>query len=359
MCLYPVRILNKRFLPNRKNGYQPPICHDERLRYVMCECGKCFECRKKKAREWRIRMSEELKENPSAIFFTGTLADERIEKLCKKYNIKKTDYNQIATKEVRLFLERIRRFNGGKSIKHWIVTERGHTNTRRIHIHGIFYHHDKKKLSQLLKNEWIAGYSYQGNYVNEKTINYISKYMTKTDLDNPTFRGIVLASPGLGREYINRLDGRKKYIPRTETQQTDECYRFRNGAKSALPKYYKYKIFSEEERELLWIEKQESGEKYVMGEKIICKTAEEEDKYYSPLVVYYRNMCQKLHGDNPEQWRIQKMIYRKIQENRRDEKLKKLREKEYRAECRMRKKLDEDLYQFQQIYNSESIGGRT
>lgn len=48
MCLYPKRILNRRFMPNRKNGYNPPICTDERLRYINVECGKCYECKKKK-----------------------------------------------------------------------------------------------------------------------------------------------------------------------------------------------------------------------------------------------------------------------------------------------------------------------
>ena len=71
MCLYTKRILNRRYLPTKKNGYVPPICTDERLRYIDIECGECFECKKKKARQWRIRMSEEMRNNPSAIFFTG------------------------------------------------------------------------------------------------------------------------------------------------------------------------------------------------------------------------------------------------------------------------------------------------
>ena len=83
-------------------------------------------------------MAEQLKETPTAVFFTGTFTDERIEKISKKYGIEKENANEIATKETRLFLERIRRVLG-KSIKHWIVTEKGHTNTRRIHIHGIFF----------------------------------------------------------------------------------------------------------------------------------------------------------------------------------------------------------------------------
>ena len=115
-------------MPSKKNGYRPPVCPDERLRYINIECGECYECKKKRAREWKIRMSEEMRHSPSAIFFTGTFTDERIKQLCEKYDINKENVNEIATKEVRLFLERIRQTNREKkSVKHWIVTEKGPT----------------------------------------------------------------------------------------------------------------------------------------------------------------------------------------------------------------------------------------
>ena len=69
MCYFTKKVLNKRFLPNRKNRWNPPVCTDERFRYVEVECGHCFECRKKKRREWRIRNYEQLKETPHAVFF--------------------------------------------------------------------------------------------------------------------------------------------------------------------------------------------------------------------------------------------------------------------------------------------------
>ena len=53
-------------------------------------------------------MSEEMRNNPSAIFFTGTFTDKKIEQLSRKYGIDKENVNEIATTEVRLFLERIR-----------------------------------------------------------------------------------------------------------------------------------------------------------------------------------------------------------------------------------------------------------
>ena len=48
MCYFPIKIKNKRLVPTKKNGYEPPVCTDERFRYIEVECGYCFECRKKK-----------------------------------------------------------------------------------------------------------------------------------------------------------------------------------------------------------------------------------------------------------------------------------------------------------------------
>ena len=64
MCYFPVKIKNKRFVPTKKNGYEPPVCTDERLRYIEVECGYCFECRKKKRNAWRVRNFEQLSETP-------------------------------------------------------------------------------------------------------------------------------------------------------------------------------------------------------------------------------------------------------------------------------------------------------
>ena len=126
-----------------------------------------------------------------------------------------------------------------KSMKHWCVTEKGHTNTRRIHLHGIFYAPNgmtQFKLINILRNNWIDGYCYNGKYCNEKTINYVSKYMTKRDEDNPEYTGKVLCSPGLGAGYIKRIGKRHDW----KGEETKEDYYTRQGTLIALPKYYKY-----------------------------------------------------------------------------------------------------------------------
>ena len=61
-----------------------------------------------------------------------------------------------------------------------------------------------------------------------------------------------------------------------------------------LPKYYKEKLFTEDEREKLWIEKQEEGFRFVMGEKILVKT-EEEEEAFNQLVMYYRGRNINVH----------------------------------------------------------------
>ena len=41
------------------------------------------------------------------------------------------------------------------------MTEKGHTNTRRIHLHGLFYAREgqtKWQLTKLLYENWIDGY---------------------------------------------------------------------------------------------------------------------------------------------------------------------------------------------------------
>ena len=136
MCLYPKLIVNRKYLPNKKNGGIPPKCPDERLRYVTAACGKCYECRKQKARGWLVRMEEELRHNPNAIFITLTISDESFEYIMNKYQIETNE--ECCKKMVRLFLERIRK-ETKKSIKHWFITEMGHQNTERYHLHGIMW----------------------------------------------------------------------------------------------------------------------------------------------------------------------------------------------------------------------------
>ena len=97
-----------------------------------------------KKREWQIRLLEDIKEYKNGKFVTLTFNEEWLEKLEKEVKKEidiindKIEENLVATYAVRHFLERWR-FKYKKSVRHWLVTELGHENTERIHLHGIIY----------------------------------------------------------------------------------------------------------------------------------------------------------------------------------------------------------------------------
>ena len=265
--------------------------------YVTAACGDCYECRKQKQRQWVVRMMEELKANPNAYFLTLTITDENYKKLKKDYNLKSE--NDIATKAIRLCMERIRK-KTGKSVRHWFITELGHEKTERLHLHGIVWgiEADKK-----VCEKWNYGITFTGFWVNEQTVNYITKYMLKVDEKHPKFRGKVLCSAGIGAKYVTSEDGKRHKYKQGET---NESYRTRNGQKLNLPIYYRNKIFTEEEREKLLLEKINKGIVYVMGQKIKI----EDYRHYMGVLLAERHRCEQIYHDNPKDWDDRKYLNR-------------------------------------------------
>ena len=74
--------------------------------------------------------------------------------------------------------------------------------------------------------------------MNERTINYIVKYVTKRDESNPEFNGKIFTSKKIGINYINKNTLRRH---RYQDRFTEETYRTNSGIKIALPTYYKQK----------------------------------------------------------------------------------------------------------------------
>ncbi|AXH74403.1 MAG: replication initiator protein [Microviridae sp.] len=282
MCLYPKIILNRKYLANKKNGGQVPPMPDERVKYVPIGCQNCIECRKQKAREWQIRLLEDIKTHTNGKFITLTFNNESIKELNNEIEILEGYHrdNQIATLAMRRFLERWRK-EYKKSIRHWMVTELGSNGTENIHLHGIVWTDiDLKEVERI----WKYGYVWKGkeekgkiiNYVNEKTVGYITKYVHKMDVKHLTYKSIILTSPGIGHNYTNTHDSKKNYFNHKETIET---YRTRTGHKISLPIYWRNKIFSDHQREQLWLNRLDKQERWVRGERVdVSKGMNEYDK---------------------------------------------------------------------------------
>lgn len=112
-----------------------------------------------------------------------------LSKACKSYKA-----NDVATIAVKRFRERWRKAYG-TSIKHWLIPEIGTNNTRRVHLHGILWTNaDIEVIGKL----WKYGNIKEGQPIGQKGISYITKYITKTNKDFPTYRPKILTSPGIG-----------------------------------------------------------------------------------------------------------------------------------------------------------------
>ncbi len=273
MCLYTRLIKNRKYQPNKKNGGQvPPLPllkngqPDKRVLAVPIGCGKCIECTKKKARDWQVRLTEDIKHYKHIQFVTLTFSDKSILALSKEIDQELYGYkrdNAIAILAVRRFLENWRSKHG-KSVRHWFVTELGGHGTENIHLHGLIY---TDKINDI-KEKWKYGYIWisgeNKGFVTDQTINYMVKYIHKVDMKHKHYKPRVLNSDAIGKGYIERDGHRNKY----NGTKTEERYKNNQGYNFGLPIYYRNKIYSEEEREKLWLQKLDKQIMYVGKIKI-------------------------------------------------------------------------------------------
>lgn len=294
MCLYPKIIENRKYKANKKNGGIIPAITDKRVLYVPVGCGKCMECKKQKSRQWQVRLQEDIRINKNAQFVTLTFNNESIQKLSKEIQGLEgyERENEIAKLAVKRFRERWRK-KYGKSIRHWLVTELGHQGTENIHLHGLLWTNEIKEIEK----KWQYGYIWTGEYVNEKTINYITKYINKTDQLHKEYNSITLTSAGIGNNYINRHDST---LNKYQKEKTKETYTTRQGIKINLPIYYRNKIYTEEEREKLWLEKLDKQIRWINGKKIDISKGDEE---YYKILYEERKLNKRLgYGSNEINW---------------------------------------------------------
>lgn len=308
MCLYPKIIQNRKYIANKKNKGIIPQMKDKRVQYVPVACGNCMECRKRKTREWQVRLQEEIRENKKGIFITLTFSEEALKELSE--GVKLDGYNldnEIARKAVRRFLERWRK-KYKKSVRHWLVTELGKNNTERLHLHGIIF---TEETGETISKIWKYGIITIGKrkynkekkmsdatlgYISDKSINYIVKYIHKTDEKHKEYKPKILCSQGIGKGYKNRKDAENNKYKGTKTKET---YTTRTGVKLALPIYYRNAIYTEEQREKLWIQKLDENIRWVDGRQV---AADDERGYYK-LLEQARKKNKKLgYGDNTINW---------------------------------------------------------
>lgn len=223
--------------------------------------------------QWSFRLAEELRHSLSASFITLTYNDLKIPKT-------KAGINQLDKKDFQKFIKRLRKKINVK-IRYYAVGEYG-TKTNRPHYHAIIFNggiHLNKDIQTCWQDREKIPY---GNVhcgdVNGASIHYITKYhvnyTSKKDWIlpiNPEF-SVMSKNPGIGHQYVTRAG--------EWNRKNKNLYVVNNGFKQALPRYYKEKVFTPIQRQLLSLEAlHEADTAYISEVKRLHK-----QKYQNPTL---------------------------------------------------------------------------
>lgn len=230
-CIRPIDIRNK------KNPH---------LGVLTVPCGKCAACLTNKRTEWTFRLQQELKVASTAKFITITY-DEN--------TIPHTSYGEqeLNKKDIQLFIKSIRneqkRCNNQSQIRYYMVGEYG-TETDRPHYHILLFNADASfydltpKLTTKLTETWKKGHLDIGTCT-LASIHYVTKYViTKNEKEHGNRQkpfSLMSRRPAIGQNY---LKANKKYHKDNLRFYVNSP----NGTKQGLPRYYKDKIFTDEEK---------------------------------------------------------------------------------------------------------------
>lgn len=235
-----------------------------------------------------MRISEDIKTVKGGRVVLLTFKTESLRELAKKGG-KLKGYeldNEICRVAVKLFRERWRK-KYKRSIRHFLITELGHGKTEHVHMHGIVWEDERYKTDGkfLDEVERIWGYGFVGkgkydyrtgttiNYVDDRTANYFTKYITKKDEQHKEYKQIILTSAGIGAGF---LKSKRAEDNKFKGKKTIQQYYRTEGKVLAMPEYFRRKMYTDEEREKLagWYLDEEIT--YIEGKRIELRNGDKE-----------------------------------------------------------------------------------
>lgn len=253
-------------------------------RVIPVPCGKCVNCRKNRANQWHFRLRQEEKRSDKAIFVTLTYDTDQVP--ITKNGFMSLDKTEHLTKWLKILRKwHYTKYDKDHRIKYWLCGEYG-GKTNRPHYHAIMFNVDKESIPET----WKYGDIHVGN-VAGASIMYTLKYMVKDgkipmhhrDDRVPEFSRM---SKNLGLNYIED----KKNV-KWHKQDINRNYVVdKGGIKIPLPRYYRERIYTEEERlrqkHKIIKQQQENEEKLLRDFKRKYGEDIDIDKYY--LRQHYR-----------------------------------------------------------------------
>lgn len=211
-------------------------------------CGKCYLCSQRKIAEWSFRLMQEDKVSTSAHFVTLTYGTKYVP-------ISRAGFLTLNKKHLQNFFKRLRHNTGNTNIKYYAVGEYG-TDNFRPHYHALIFNLESEFD---VSNAWTAdkrsteipealGQCHFGT-VTGASVGYTLKYISKrgriplhrNDDRVPEF---ALQSKRLGSSYIDEASIKWHFSDLTNRMHIP----IEGGKKISMPRYFKDKIYSKEQR---------------------------------------------------------------------------------------------------------------
>lgn len=206
-----------------------------RINKIPVPCGKCPPCKLRRINDWVFRLKQEDKISTSSCFITLTYDTTKVP-------ISNNGFMSLKKRDWQLFMKRLRKLCPDDTLKYYACGEYG-SKTKRPHYHAILFNCSDLNL---IDKAWGLGSTHLGTATGD-SMAYCLKYINKQAIipehsRDDRAKEFNVQSKNLGQSYLS-----KSVVNFHRSHPTD--LRVQNNAhKIAMPKYYRYKIFDEDER---------------------------------------------------------------------------------------------------------------
>ncbi|QCS37351.1 replication initiation protein [Tortoise microvirus 90] len=209
-----------------------------KTKFIPVPCGKCPECCMRRSNNWQFRLLQQEKASSSASFVTLTYNTDHVP-------MSKRGFMTLCKTDFQDFMKRLRYYHPkGAKLRYYAVGEYG-SKTFRPHFHAIIFDLDREQLPKA----WTLGDIHIGD-VSGASVAYTTKYMHKGKMipvhsNDDRIPEFSLMSKKLGANYLT-----PQMVAYHQADLTRNYVTLEGGVKVAMPRYYREKIYSEEQRNL-------------------------------------------------------------------------------------------------------------
>lgn len=207
---------------------------------VPVPCGKCPKCKGRRTSGWSFRLIKEEESSSSSYFVTLTYDTDNVP-------ITPKGWMTLNKKHVQLFFKKLRRRNPFNKLVYYVCGEYG-SQKKRPHYHVILFNVEHVKTIQ---DSWSYG-SVDVGTVTGASVGYTLKYISKPSKiplhkNDDRLKEFSLMSKGIGKRYIT--DSMRAWH---KADLAGRCYiNIGDGKKAGMPRYYKDRIYTEQERQAI------------------------------------------------------------------------------------------------------------